>query len=274
MGEKAFVLKNQGLSKMIGVKQLLNIAAIAAKEAGKAIMEVYISGEFETALKEGEFPVTKADRAAHAIISHHLRKTNLPILSEEGAGIDFEERKKWEYFWLIDPLDGTKEFIQKNGGFTVNIALVHRQEPVGGVIYVPDTDVLYMGSKETGVFKNDQGKYVEFPPSPKRIKWADLLQRGHLTIAVSRSHNSPETEVFINQFLHVSLINIGSSLKFMMLLENKADIYPRMAPTMEWDTAAAHAILNAANRGVYQADLKKELIYNKPLLINPFFIAF
>lgn len=259
---------------MNGIKQLLEIAVIAAQEAGHAIMTVYQSGKFETTIKQDASPITIADKTAHAIITHHLAKTNLPILSEEGAGIDFEERRGWDYFWLIDPLDGTKEFINKNGGFTVNIALVHMQFPVGGVVYVPVTGVMYTGSKETGVFKTEKGKSTEFSPLPERVQWNDLIQKSPLKIVASRLHNSAETQAFINRFKNASLVSIGSSLKFMMLLENQADIYPRLAPTMEWDTAAAHAILNAVNRGVYQENLQSELIYNKPVLTNPFFIAF
>lgn len=259
---------------MTDIRHLLEIAKHAALDAGKAIMQIYESGEFETAIKQDASPVTKADKAAHAIITHQLGKTDLPVLSEEAAGIDFKDRKSWEYFWLIDPLDGTKEFINKNGRFTVNIALIHQYEPILGLVYAPCADALYCGSKATGVYKNEKGKHIEFTPLNKRIQWSDLLQKEHLSIVASRSHMSPETEAFIQQFKNVTLTSLGSSLKFMMLLENKADIYPRLAPTMEWDTAAAHAILNAANRGVYQADFKAELSYNKAELTNPFFIAF
>ena len=133
---------------------------------------------------------------------------------------------------------------------------------------------MYSGSKETGVYKNEKGKLIKFPPLAERIEFKDLSQREHITAVASRSHISFETKAFINQFQNVTLKSLGSSLKFMLLLENRADIYPRLGSTMEWDTAAAHAILNASNRGVYQADLKSELRYNKPELANPFFIAF
>ena len=259
---------------MTDVRHLLEIAEYAVLDAGKAIMEIYRSGEFEADVKQGEFPLTKADKRAHTIITGHLGKTKFPVLSEEGANIDFRERKYWEYFWLVDPLDGTKEFINKNGEFTINIALVRWDAPVGGVIYAPCIDTLYSGSKETGVYKNEKGKLIKFPPLAERIEFKDLSQREHITVVASRSHISFETKAFINQFQNVTLKSLGSSLKFMLLLENRADIYPRLGSTMEWDTAAAHAILNASNRGVYQADLKSELRYNKPELTNPFFIAF
>lgn len=259
---------------MAGIQHLLEIAEHAALEAGKAIMEVYQSGEFLTEIKAGEFPLTIADKKSHTIITGHLSKTNLPVLSEEGSNIDFAERKYWEQFWMIDPLDGTKEFINKNGEFTVNIALVQRNTPIAGVIYTPCTDTLYKGSKETGVYKNEKGNIIQFSSLPARIQFHDLLQREHITVAASRSHLSPETKSFIDQFPNVTFKSLGSSLKFMLLIENRADIYPRLGSTMEWDTAAAHAILNASNRGVYHTDLRSELVYNKSNLTNPFFLAF
>jgi 3'(2'), 5'-bisphosphate nucleotidase len=259
---------------MKDVRHLLEIAQHAALEAGKAIMGIYYSGEFSASIKPGESPVTNADKSAHRIITQHLGKTNLPVLSEEGIKIDFGERKYWQYFWLIDPLDGTKEFINKNGEFTVNIALVHRNTPIGGVIYVPCTETLYYGSKETGVYKHEKEKLVQLSPLAARKDFYDLLRKKQVTVLVSRSHPSYETKDFISQFQDVELKPMGSSLKFLLLLENQADIYPRFGSTMEWDTAAAHAILNALNRGVYHTDLKSELIYNKPDLKNPPFIAF
>jgi len=258
---------------MTDIRYLLGLAEIAALEAGKAIMDVYRSGEFGVVMKPDKSPVTKADRNAHSIILEHLGATNLPVLSEEGADIEFGKRKSWEYFWLIDPLDGTKEFINRNGEFTVNIALVLRDTPAGGVIYVPCGDVLYAGSKETGVYKKEKGALTWLSPLVERNQLETLLEKQHITVAVSRSHLSAETKVFIDQFKNVNLRQSGSSLKFMMLLENQADIYPRLGPTMEWDTAAAHAILNASNRGVYQQGLRAELRYNKTELKNPNFIA-
>lgn len=253
---------------------LLKIAMSAAFEAGKAIMEIYQSNKFKTEIKEDESPVTKADKASHTIILQQLAKTKLPILSEEGNGELNEERKRWKRIWLVDPLDGTKEFIKKNDEFTINIALIEDEKPVAGVIYAPCLDIMYMGSKETGVFKMEKGTHTVFNPITKRTQFDDLLKKEHVTIIASRSHLSKETRTFINQFKNVELKLLGSALKFMLLLENQADIYPRLAPTMEWDTAAAHAILNAVNRGIYQTDLKTELTYNKPELLNPFFIAF
>jgi len=259
---------------MPGIKQLLDTAQYAAVEAGKAIMQVYVAGEFSIEKKKDESPLTIADRNAHQVITQCLGKTNLPILSEEGTNIDYTERKKWESFWIVDPLDGTSEFINKVDEFTVNIALVRGGTAIAGVVYLPGKDVLYYGSKETGVYKITMGVSRQILPLNVRIRFDDLQQKAHLIIVASRSHLTSETKDFINQFQNVTLKSSGSSLKFMMLLENQADIYPRLGRTMEWDTAAAHAILNASNRGVYLTDLQSELSYNKPDLANPFFIAY
>ena len=256
------------------VKQYLDIAQSAAVEAGRTIMEVYDSGVFLSTTKEDSSPLTIADQNAHRVITKCLGGTNLPLLSEEGRNIAYDDRKGWEYFWLIDPLDGTKEFINKNGEFTVNIALMYQNSPVAGVVYAPGADILYYGSQEGGVYKKEKGRLINIPPLFKRTLYHDILQKEQITIAVSRSHLSPETKDFVKQFKNVNLLPVGSALKFMMLLEGQADIYPRLGKTMEWDTAAAHAILHASNRGVYLTDLKSEIIYNKPNLANPFFIAF
>ena len=259
---------------MQDIKKLLNTAQNAAIEAGKAVMQVYTAGEFSMEKKEDESPLTIADTNAHRVITECLRKTNLPILSEEGMNIDYAERKNWQYFWIIDPLDGTKEFINKTDEFTTNIALVQGGKAIAGVVYVPCTDVLYYGSRETGVYKIEKGISRQIHPLPGRTQFDDLRQKDHLVIVASRFHLTSETKDFIGQFHNVTLKSSGSSLKFMMLLENRADIYPRLGRTMEWDTAAAHAILNASNRGVYLTHLESELKYNKPDLANPFFIAF
>jgi 3'(2'), 5'-bisphosphate nucleotidase len=259
---------------MTDMLYFLQIAEHAAREARKKIMEIYRTGDFKPYLKPGESPITIADKSAHEMIMQHLNQTKLPVLSEEGIDIDFSERKNWEYFWMIDPLDGTKEFIQKNGQFTINIALIKENIPLAGIIYVHFSDILYYGSKETVVFKNKKGKLLQFLPLEKRNHLKDFLQKKQTRIMVSRSHPSPETTHFLNRFPQVVIIPLGSSLKFMWILENRADVYPRFGTTMEWDTAAAHAILNTSNRGIYQVDLKSELVYNKPDLKNPFFIAF
>ncbi|WP_440134933.1 3'(2'),5'-bisphosphate nucleotidase CysQ [Chitinophaga sancti] len=252
------------------IQQLLAIATEAAYAAGKVILEVYGSDTFDTQQKADESPVTAADKAAHAVITNYLTPANIPILSEEATHPDYSIRTQWEYFWLVDPLDGTKEFISKNGEFTVNIALIHKNKPIAGVVYAPVLGDLYYGSEETGVYKNNH----LITPLEKRRSLQELLDSSNITIIASRSHLSAETKDFIAQFSNVRLTSMGSSLKFMLLLEGKADLYPRLFPTMEWDTAAAHAILNAANRGIYHTNVKDELTYNKANLANPYFLSY
>ena len=259
---------------MIDITHLMELAKNAALLAGSAILEVYVSGDISVDLKSDQSPLTLADKAAHAIIVSHLQKTGLPILSEEGSLISYEDRKNWDHFWLVDPLDGTKEFIKRTGDFTVNIALVRSGVPIAGVIYAPYIDVLYYGSKDTGVYKIEKGNQVELSVISERTTIEQLLLKKEITIVASKSHMNDETREFIGQFANANLSSMGSSLKLMLLAEGAADIYPRLAPTMEWDTAAGHAILSALNMGVYQTDLTKELLYNKENLLNPSFIAF
>lgn len=256
------------------IQQLLQTAQVAARLAGKAIMDIYHSHSLATTMKEGNLPVTRADQASHAIIIEALQQTGIPVISEEGKIADYAKRKHWDYCWLVDPLDGTEEFIQKREEFTINIALVKEQKAVGGVVYEPCHDRLYVGSKETGVFKQDRDLFIRFEPLQTSASFAALQKKERISIAISRSHLSKETINFAHQFLNPIFLSKGSALKFMMLLEGEADLYPRLGPTMEWDTAAAHAILNASGRGVYHQDLRTELSYNKPDLHNPFFIAF
>ncbi len=258
---------------MINKTHLLEIAKTAALQAGKAILEIYDSGDFGTETKSDHSPLTLADKAAHTIISSLLQETGLPILSEEGISVDYKDRKIWDYFWLIDPLDGTKEFIKRTGEFTVNIALMHSNIPVAGVIYAPYIDTLYYGSEETGVYKIDKGEKVQLASIVKKRSIPELKQREKITVVASISHINEETTNFINQFRNPTLSSMGSSLKLMLLAEGAADIYPRLAPTMEWDTAAGDAILRSLNMSVYQTDLKTELLYNKENLLNPSFIA-
>lgn len=256
------------------IKPFIQIAENAAIDAGRSIIEIYDSDNFETEIKDNATPVTRADKLAHEILTQSLSKTGLPILSEEGMNIDYKERKLWDYFWLIDPLDGTKEFIHKNGEFTVNIALMKANVPVAGVILRPSSGSLYSGAAGYGIYKKERADTIQFFPLKKRKTLDELLTKERVRVVASRSHPSAETQSFTTRFKKVQVMTAGSSLKFMLLLENKAEIYPRFGTTMEWDTAAGHAILNASNRGVYQTDLASELSYNKPDLRNPFFIAF
>ena len=258
----------------IDIKQIIAVA----KEAGKAIMEIYAK-DFNVEFKADESPLTEADKAANAIICERLATLYpaIPILSEENKAADYAERKNWEYLWVIDPLDGTKEFIKKNGEFTVNIALVHNDAPVLGVVYAPALDVTYYGKKGDGAFKEVNGLSQKLP-----LK-TNTTPAKQLTVVASRSHLSPETEAFIDtlrpQTESVDMTSIGSSLKLCLVAEGRADYYPRLAPTMEWDTAAAQAVVLESGKTVYRYEEGKALsemnpvVYNKEDLLNPWFIV-
>jgi len=244
-----------------------DIIAIA-KEAGDAIMQIY-SQDFEVEYKQDSSPLTLADKKANDIIENRLNQlsVNLPILSEEGKEIPYEERKHWEYFWLVDPLDGTKEFVKKNGEFTVNIALIHKNTPVLGVVYAPALDICYWAKQGEGAFKDGQ-----------RLPLKTESQRETYKIVASRSHMSDETQAFIDDIdtdKEKELILIGSSLKICLVAEGEADIYPRLGPTMEWDTGAAHAIVNETGKNVQKYNNVEYMshLYNKEKLLNQWFVA-
>ncbi len=239
------------------------------KSAGSAVMDVYHS-DFSVEQKNDESPVTKADRRSHEILATHLEKHYpFPILSEEGKGVPFEERRTWETFWLIDPLDGTKEFIKRNGEFTINVALVQRDRPVLGIIYSPLSDVLYFASQGDGAYKVEQGKAKRLP-----LQGA----RNQFVVVGSRSHATPAFESYVallrKQCEDVTIISAGSSLKFCLIAEGAADIYPRYGHTMEWDTAAGQVIVEEAGGGVMSVEMSRPLSYNKESLLNPYFVAF
>ena len=252
------------------MENLLQLAIEAALEAGKEIMGIYLDPkqDFGIEKKADNSPLTLADKAAHNCIVRYLKQTNIPILSEEGAHLPFEERKTWDRLWVVDPLDGTKEFIKKNGEFTVNIALVEGGSPILGVIYVPAQGVLYSGIVGKGAWKGVREERESLPLSK---------EKDGFVVVASRSHLSPETEDYINQLRQkhdkVQLISSGSSLKICLVAEGSADVYPRFAPTMEWDTAAGDAIARAAGRMVVDASSNQPLTYNKPDLHNPWFIV-
>ena len=250
---------------MIDLAKFTLIAKNACVEAGKAILAVYKNEDIGLEIKEDQSPLTLADKAAHNVIMEQLMDSDLPVLSEEGKAISYDERKNWEYFWMVDPLDGTKEFVKKNGEFTVNIALIHHGAPIMGVIYAPVLEWLYWGSKEEGAWKQTGDK------TPVRLEIPQNLKVK--TIVASRSHLNQETQAIIDRYPGAETISMGSSLKFMLLAENKAQLYPRLAPTMEWDTAAAHGILLAVNGQVYQLPENTSLVYNKENLLNPGFVA-
>ncbi len=248
--------------------QMAKIVSIT-KLAGKAILNIYHDAEFSQVVdfKSDNSPLTLADRAAHDVIVDQLDKTypDIPIISEEGAEIPYEKRKKYRIYWLVDPLDGTKEFIKRNGEFTVNIALIENGVPVLGVVHVPVVDVTYYGSGESGAFMS------EGTAEPRQIK---INHKDANRIAVrSKSHPSPEEEIVLDQYQVVESISRGSSLKFCMVAEGKADIYYRHGPTMEWDTAAGQAVVEAAGGKVLSGTGPEPFVYNKPSLLNSSFLC-
>ena len=260
------------------------VAIRAAIEAGAKIMSVYTDpdADFEIEKKADNSPLTIADKKSHETISGILSGTDIPILSEEGKKIPYETRREWNELWIVDPLDGTKEFIKKNGEFTVNIAYVKDGIPQAGVIYIPVREELYIGDCEYGAFKLENIKSIsEEEDFNSLISRASKLpvneERKDFVVVASRSHLSAETEEFIEKmkglYKSIETISKGSSLKLCLIAEGKADIYPRFAPTMEWDTAAGHAIIKAAGKEVYHTDEVTPLRYNKEDLLNPWFIA-
>ncbi|SEG20776.1 3'(2'),5'-bisphosphate nucleotidase CysQ [Parabacteroides chinchillae] len=266
---------------MMNYSNYLYIAIRAALDAGKSIMDIYTDpkSDFGIERKADNSPLTIADKAAHRLISNALSVTPFPVLSEEGAEISYEERSKWDIFWIVDPLDGTKEFIKRNGEFTVNIALVSKGIPVLGVIYVPARKELYFAAdaayKLTDVDSSNQPSMDELKQNAIRLP----VSIGHqgVVVVASRSHQSEETTNYIEnlrkQGKPVTLISSGSSLKICLVAEGSADVYPRFAPTMEWDTAAGHAIAIAAGCNIYLLDEKTPIHYNKEDLHNPWFIV-
>lgn len=273
------------------IKELLSILLPCAKNAGDSILQVYNS-DFAVEQKDDKSPLTLADKNSHEIIYKHLKGTNIPILSEEGRNIPFNERSDWEYFWLIDPLDGTKEFIKRNGEFTVNIALIHNGRPELGVVYAPVKDTYYFSAPETGAYRitpesckkqnngNDHftGNIDDILRISEKLPVkSNAAASPEFVVVASRSHMNKETEEFIDDLKseheNIKLISAGSSLKLCLVAEGNAHVYPRLAPTMEWDTAAAHAVVNGAGKKVVDHSTGNELIYNKPDLLNPWFVV-
>jgi 3'(2'), 5'-bisphosphate nucleotidase len=252
-----------------------------AFNAGKAIMDIY-SRPFTVELKADNSPLTIADKKAHEIILEGLSKFRIPILSEEGSQISYDIRKNWSDYWLVDPLDGTKEFINRNGDFTVNIALISNMQPVFGVVYAPVPGFIYWGSK-SGTFRLNilQSGITGFKDFLKILSFSEQLpcisrSQGYVVLG-SRSHMNSETESFIAELQNIhpdlEFVSRGSSLKFCTIAEGGADIYPRFGPTMEWDTAAVHAVAIFAGCSVNQFENGLPVLYNKLSLLNPFFIA-
>ena len=270
----------------MGMERQYILSAIeAALKAGEVILSIYNdpASDFEVEQKADHSPLTIADRKAHETICAGLENTPFPLLSEEGKHLPYAERRQWDTLWILDPLDGTKEFIKRNGEFTVNIALVHHSVPVMGVIYIPIKRELYFAMEGEGAYKISSISWRE----NKSWEWGELvaqaeqlpLEQSHdaFVVVASRSHLTPETELFIDDVKqkhgNVQLVSKGSSLKICLVAEGKADIYPRFAPTMEWDTAAGHAIAKEAGCEMWQTDFSGPLVYNKEDLHNPWFIV-
>ncbi|MFZ4451216.1 3'(2'),5'-bisphosphate nucleotidase CysQ [Salibacterium aidingense] len=263
----------------------MNQVIQAALDAGAAIMDIY-KKDFDVEYKEDDSPLTIADQKAHQLIADVLRDAfpDIPVLSEEGKQLPFPERAAWKDLFLVDPLDGTKEFIKKNDEFTVNIALVKQGAPVFGVIYAPALDLLYIGEVGEGSLKVEQASVTakEIREGESWFSHGTRLpeqepQQNKARVVASRSHMSEETEAFIEklkkEYDSVDTVSSGSSLKLCLIAEGAADIYPRFAPTMEWDTGAGQAIIEAAGGTVHTTDSSKNLTYNKENLRNPWFVA-
>ncbi|MGD9970974.1 MAG: 3'(2'),5'-bisphosphate nucleotidase CysQ [Sulfuricurvum sp.] len=251
------------------LKQIdLNAIIAIAQKAGEAMMEIYAK-DFSVEYKDDKSPLTEADKKANEIIVEGLNalSVQLPILSEEGKMIPYEERKGWNYFWMVDPLDGTKEFIKKNDEFTVNIALIHQNTPILGVVYAPALNEMYAAKQGEGAYKNGESLPLQVNETPQQL----------LRVVASKSHLSAETQEYIDGLAktteRIECVSKGSSLKLCMVAEGSADVYPRLAPTMEWDTAAADAIVREAQKMSYEHQQETPLQYNKENLLNPWFIV-
>lgn len=263
----------------IQINNNLQIAIEAALKAGKVIMQVYDTA-FDVELKDDKSPLTEADKKANDIINSFLTPTPIPIISEENKQTDYSIRKRWETCWIVDPVDGTKEFIKRNGEFTVNIALVNHGKPELGVIYVPATKILYFANvTENQAFKSVLVSHdTTIEEVLKTAKVLQAKESNHIVEVVgSRSHMSQETLEFVEGLKAsgkaVEIVSKGSSLKFCLVAEGQADVYPRFAPTMEWDTAAGQAICNAVGVEVISKETNQPLLYNKENLLNPWFIV-
>ncbi|MEZ4859216.1 MAG: 3'(2'),5'-bisphosphate nucleotidase CysQ [Flavobacteriaceae bacterium] len=255
----------------------LEIAIKAAIEAGREILTVYETN-FSVTVKDDFSPLTLADQMANKVIQSFLKETPFPIISEENKLIAYAQRKKWSKCWIVDPLDGTKEFIKRNGEFTVNIALIENGKPIMGVIYVPVSKTLYYSieglSKAYKVVLSEDESVPFIVENSSEIKPSKLQEP--IKIVGSRSHLNEETQSYISAIERQSKVEIvskGSSLKFCLIAEGSAHIYPRFAPTMEWDTAAGQAICEAVGVSVINQDTQKPLQYNKEDLRNPFFLV-
>ena len=259
------------------MEELLKIAIKASIKAGDAILDIYNSGDFSVDMKSDDSPLTKADIASNEVIMSYLTETGIPMLSEEGRSIPFEERKNWDRLWIVDPLDGTKEFIKRNGEFTVNIALIERGQVIQGIVFAPVLKELYFGGIGFGSFKVSNVSQFSEDLHKRGLKLPISNDRSVFTVVASRSHMSTETEDFIQElefkYGEVNLISKGSSLKLCMVAEGSADCYPRFAPTMEWDTAAGQGVCLYAGFDVIDWKTQSTMKYNREELLNNWFLV-
>jgi 3'(2'), 5'-bisphosphate nucleotidase len=262
------------LSNETVVELLPHVVAIA-RQAGEAILEVYNSPDFDTSYKDDRSPLTRADLESNAVIVQGLQALNgsVPILSEESKAISFAEREPWQQFWLVDPLDGTKEFIKRNGEFTVNIALIENGKPVLGVVHVPVQETTYWGAAGKGAFRQVR----DGEAAPIRVTHGPDSGDRPLKVVASRSHANADTQAFLAKLEGdrsggVDVVSAGSSLKLCLVASGEAQLYPRFGPTMEWDTAAAQCVVEQAG-GAVQNVSGEPLRYNKSDLLNPYFIV-
>lgn len=262
MNDSTIVPTDELLSSL--TQQVLGIA----RQAGKAILEVYSSSEFEVDEKQDNTPITTADLLAHRMIVSDLKsiKPRIQILSEESTNVPFEERESWQSYWLIDPLDGTREFINRSGEFSVNIALVHNKKPILGVIYAPVMDVAYYAYEQGGAWKQSCSM------QPRKIT-ARKLPEKELTVARGRS-NSPRLKQFLQNLGQHQEVSMGAAIKSCLVAEGVADIYPRLGPTSEWDTAAAQCIVQEAGGRITDTNMRTLEYNSKPSLLNPHFLVF
>ena len=256
----------------------LELAIRAALKAGEVIMEIYKTEDFEVEFKSDNSPLTKADKQAQKTIVSYLSSSSFPILSEEGSDVPYAKRREWNHLWIVDPIDGTKEFVKQNGEFTVNIALVKNQKPILGVVYAPALKDLYFAEAGVGSFKMENIISIEDIYKTNGIDLSKSTYPKTYTLVVSKSHMNENTQQFIDKTKHdfgeISIASYGSSLKICKVAEGSAHCYPRFGPTMEWDTAAAHAVIIYAGNKLIQDDGISKMIYNKPNLLNPFFVVY
>jgi len=264
------------MSHSLNLEELCLECVNIARDAGDAILTIYDAG-FNVEEKEDKSPLTDADLAAHNLIIKRLSELtpDIPILSEESAKLPFKERASWETYWLVDPLDGTREFIKRNGEFTVNIALIHQHKSIIGVINVPVLDVDYFAWENGGSFKSEQKNDA----TSISVKKLNGNESNPLTVAGSRSHGSEMMQQYMAKLGaenggNPEILSMGSSLKFCLVAEGKADLYPRLGLTSEWDTAAAHCIVEQAGGYITKTDMTPLEYNTKDSLLNPFFFVF